>query len=94
MVSGFFLKAQTYLDSLQQVLSQSIPTHQKLELYFQLGEYLVQRNPELSERYADTCVQILQSTDLYSDENKARVNYIYAASHRLARKLQTSPRII
>lgn len=82
MVGGFFLKAQTYQDSLQQVLSQSIPTHQKLELYFQLGEYLVQRNPELSERYADTCVQILQSTDLYSDENKARVNYIYAASHR------------
>lgn len=72
--------AQSYEDSLLNILNIESEGIDQKEATFLLGEYLVQRNPELAETYAD---QLLEMTASFSDSNEwARINYIHAASHR------------
>ncbi len=73
--------AQTsYVDSLINSLQLDIPQKSKIEAKFLLAEYLVQRNPELAEQYAN---ELNAYSDIPRDSSEwGRLNSIYAASHR------------
>lgn len=69
-----------YQDSLLAILRTSPDITLKKETKMLLGEYLVQRNPEKAEQYAD---EVMQMEHTPSDSSEwARINEIYAASHR------------
>ena len=72
--------SQPYQDSLLQVIEQNESPSAVKEATFLLGEYLVQRNPEQAEKYAD---QLNSMDDTPADSLEwGRLNYVYAASHR------------
>ncbi len=79
---------QAYEDSLLQLITKDLDQNlntdlaqdTRIEEKFLLGEYLVQRHPEQAERYADELVQLL--ANVQDSATWARLNYIYAASHR------------
>ena len=73
-------KPDSYQDSLQSIIKKNNSKDIKKEALFLLGEYLVQRNPELAENIASKLKDYYLSK---SDSNAiARNNYIFAASHR------------
>ena len=75
-----FLLADSYIDSLETVINSQADKTEVKEATFLLGEYLVQRNPEQAEAYADI-LRDLPSVNKDSVE-WSRMMYIYAASHR------------
>ncbi|MTE26863.1 tetratricopeptide repeat-containing sensor histidine kinase [Winogradskyella ouciana] len=69
-----------YQDSLQTVIKTAKQNADKKEAHFLLGEYLVQRDPDLAERMANTLKnEIIDANDSFEVR---RTNYIFAASHR------------
>ena len=72
--------AQSYEDSLLNIIKIDKNKANVKEAIFLLGEYLVQRNPEQAEIYADQ-LNSLPNTPKDSSE-WGRLNYIYAASNR------------
>ncbi|MEZ5024496.1 MAG: histidine kinase dimerization/phosphoacceptor domain -containing protein [Chitinophagales bacterium] len=72
--------AQSYEDSLLHILKIDKNKANVKEATFLLGEYLVQRNPEQAEIYAD---QLNSMSNTPKDSAEwGRLNYIYGASHR------------
>lgn len=69
-----------YEDSLVNVLENTANFAEQKETLFLLGEYLVQRNPEQAEIYADRINKMIGTIE--NQEEWGRLNYIYAASHR------------
>lgn len=87
---SFIASAQSdkYQDSLQKILKTVENSPVQTEAKFLLGEYLVQRNPEQAEIYAD---ELKNKIKIKADSsNWARLNYIYAASHRWQGNYSTS----
>jgi two-component sensor histidine kinase len=79
---------QSYEDSLMIIINTSKKSEDKKEAKFKLGEYLVQRNPEQAEIYAN---QLLNSDNFPKDSSEwARLNYIFAASHRWQGNIKTA----
>jgi two-component sensor histidine kinase/Flp pilus assembly protein TadD len=71
---------QSFEDSIMNIINTSKQPKDKKEATFKLGEYLVQRNPEQAEIYAN---ELLNSANFPKDSSEwARLNYIFAASHR------------
>ncbi len=73
-------KLDKYQDSLQNIIKTSSVISDKKEALFLLGEYIVQRNPDLAE----TTAKNLEANYISKDDSIAlrRNNYIFAASHR------------
>ncbi|MGB4843231.1 MAG: histidine kinase dimerization/phosphoacceptor domain -containing protein [Ferruginibacter sp.] len=87
---SFIASAQSdkYQDSLQKILKTVENSPVQTEAKFLLGEYLVQRNPEQAEIYAD---ELKNKIKIKADSsNWARLNCIYAASHRWQGNYSTS----
>ncbi len=76
---------QSYEDSLLHTLDEN-PTNK--ESLFLLGEYLVQRNPEQAELYANRLRKL--TTGTADSSELSRMNNIYAASHRWQGNYTTS----
>lgn len=73
-------KPDAYQDSLQSVIDHSKTKNEKKEALYLMGEYLVQRDPELAETIAD---ELKNQFVNKADSNDIRRNdYIFAASHR------------
>lgn len=76
----FPLAAKHYPDSLQNVINLNENPVAVKEAKFLLGEYLVQRNPEKAEQLAK---ELSMTSGIPGDSAEwARLNYIYAGSHR------------
>ncbi|KJD31814.1 hypothetical protein PK35_13790 [Tamlana nanhaiensis] len=73
-------KPDAYQDSLQTIINGNSIKSEKEEALFLLGEYVVQRDPELAERTANTLKQDYIDKD--DADKHQRNNYILAASHR------------
>lgn len=72
--------SQAHEDSLLTIIQTATDRSEIKEATFQLGEYLVQRNPERAEMYAN---QLADLPSVNRDSSEwGRLNYIYAASHR------------
>lgn len=87
---SFVANAQSdkYQDSLQKILQTAEKSPVQTEAKFLLGEYLVQRNPEQAELYAN---ELKNQIKIKADSsNWARLNYIFAASHRWQGNYSTS----
>lgn len=69
-----------YQDSLQLVIDSAKSIKAKKEAYFLLGEYLVQRDPDLAEHLANKLKK--EVINLKDSSELRRTNYILAASHR------------
>ncbi|MEO9485612.1 MAG: histidine kinase dimerization/phosphoacceptor domain -containing protein [Ekhidna sp.] len=80
--------AQNYQDSLLSVLADVTDVAIQKEVKLQLGEYLVQLNPEQAELYADEVAGMAGTPE--DSLEWARLNYIYAASHRWQGNYATS----
>lgn len=75
-----YIFGQAYVDSLRTIANHSTNEQELKEATLLLAEYLVQRNPEQAEIYAD---EVLELPNTPSDSMEwTRINYIYAASHR------------
>ncbi|MDN3664309.1 histidine kinase dimerization/phosphoacceptor domain -containing protein [Algibacter miyuki] len=73
-------KPDAYQDSLQSIIDSSFKKEQRKDALFLLGQYLVQRNPQLAEKIATE----LKNEHLINADSAEvrRNNYIFAASHR------------
>ncbi|MFY0600123.1 MAG: hypothetical protein JXR03_10665 [Cyclobacteriaceae bacterium] len=88
-IPAFLLHAQSYEDSKGFALSRTEDESVKKEILFLLGEYLVQRNPEKAEEYANQLLGIATS----SDSNEwTRINYIHGTHSSKAISGQQSGR--